>query len=926
MRCRQFVGRVGELAALESARKSLAKSSGSFVLISGEAGIGKTRLLTEFLEGLDRRRARHVVNTECLQRAQQPLGPLRAFLRALVPHVELADLSGAVLGALVQTVPDRLPRGVVEAHSGIALEKDRLFAAVLELLHYVCAKRATILTVEDVHWADDSTLEFLGYVARRMQPMRLLVIATYRSDELGANEGLLLGLSPLLRESAVRRVTLEPLAPPEIRALVHGAAAGRAALPETVALNIEHLSEGNPFFAEELVNDYVEHSGPRSGPSHLPLSIRASITARLSDLSKDERNVIKHAAVLGPRFDPEVLAVVMNCELQDLFPSLRRARDLNLLVDGGRGRLSCRFRHALTRQTVYDELPSFEVRELHARILLTLETGENADDRIEELAYHAWESGDAAKCLHYNERAATATFAMRALPEALVCFERALEAAAQPDDRARLFERIAVLERLLGHYQRAIAAFEAALAVRLDRREWDAAALLAASVLGQRYNAGDAGALDGARRFLREFGAKLSKLARNHLLVAAARVTSAQVSVPSADEFLDQVVDPIDLPPVVRKNFLIVQLMRHSYFFDATAWRRAAGAVDELLPALAPEAVVEAEAALALTGVYLAQNEIVERSLARAHRVEREWGFRGLRAYSVAVEAAHLYQRGKLAEASSRIGEILANADVTPAVLVALPIAAYLAGAYGDETLLRRFDEDHIRHARANPAELDSLLVIGAVAGLLASKGARGDAQADLLRAVKLVEYAAPEAMYVLINAAEILPESQHDRIVTLARLAAGSGNEVAVATEALVRATIAARRGSASEAQRYGRQAAKAYEAFGWPLLEGSAHAAAGDTALALSLYERCGAIGFVRRLESARVETPDDAFSALSSRENQIVALLARGLSNTEIAKDLNVGGKTVEKHVSSVFRKLGLRSRSQVAARVAAGSRGN
>ena len=150
----------------------------------------------------------------------------------------------------------------------------------------------------------------------------------------------------------------------------------------------------------------------------------------MTTLSPDQRDVVTHAAVLGQTFDPDVLAVVMNREPQALFPALRRARELNLIADGERGRLSCRFRHALTRQTIYDELPAFETRDLHARILRTLEAFPAPDDHIEELAYHAWESGNAPKSVKYNERSGNAGFDIRALPEALVCFERRCKAAS----------------------------------------------------------------------------------------------------------------------------------------------------------------------------------------------------------------------------------------------------------------------------------------------------------------------------------------------------------------------------------------------------------------------------------------------------------------------------------------------------------------
>src|SRR5579859_3004697 len=158
IRCRTFVGRRKQLAELDDARKCLAKSSGSFVLVTGEAGIGKTRLLNEFLGFSHDRRAKNVVNTECLQRAQQPLGPARALVRALVPLVALAEMPPPVLRALVQVMPEELPRDLVDEHSRFALEKDQLFASLLAFLKLICAKRATLLTIEDIHWSDESTI------------------------------------------------------------------------------------------------------------------------------------------------------------------------------------------------------------------------------------------------------------------------------------------------------------------------------------------------------------------------------------------------------------------------------------------------------------------------------------------------------------------------------------------------------------------------------------------------------------------------------------------------------------------------------------------------------------------------------------------------------------------------------------------------
>src|SRR5215472_13926853 len=153
-RCRTFVGRRKELAALDDARKMLARSDGSFLLVSGEAGIGKSRLLTEFLDLARDKRARNLITTECIQRAQQPLGPIRSLVRSLIPAIDINAMPPTAVRAVIQLIPEELPRDAVEPIAGYVLEKDQLFAALLELLRQVCAKRATILALEDLHWSD----------------------------------------------------------------------------------------------------------------------------------------------------------------------------------------------------------------------------------------------------------------------------------------------------------------------------------------------------------------------------------------------------------------------------------------------------------------------------------------------------------------------------------------------------------------------------------------------------------------------------------------------------------------------------------------------------------------------------------------------------------------------------------------------------
>lgn len=919
VRCRAFIGRQRELSALVSARKSLSTSSGSFVLISGDAGIGKSRLLQEFIALARAGRPRHVLVTECLQRAGHALGPIRSALRALLPSLDFAGLPKPARRALNQLVPQELPDECRSPSSGPPLEKDELFEALLELLRFVCAKRALIWTVEDIHWADDTTIDFLQYLAHHLQGLRLLVVATLRSDELDGRQPSHPALGQLQREPTLRNVHLQPLSSRELHALVEETLKGHASLAAHVVRDIEERSEGNPLFAEELVKDSLERQD--SGrPTQLPLSIRAIITQRASGLSADEQRVLEYAAVLGPRFDPEILALVTNRHPSDIARALRKAFDLNLIIDDAGERRSCRFRHALTWQTVYEAMPAFEARILHTNILAILEQQIDNRHHIDQLAYHAWRSGHLSKSVLYNEQAGEGAFALRALPEAVRCFERALEAASEADDRARLYERIGGIERLQGRYKQACDAFESALNIRVQQDRIDDATKFATSLVGQLYNLENQLALPYAERFLRAHRAAISPPALDHLLVVCARVACAFYDFNTAERYLSEVSDPDSLSPNARLNYLIVQMMRHAYTGDADAWHRFADRVDDLLAQLSPENVVGIENALALTGIYLGANEKIERALEHAASVEQEWGFRGQRRYFAGVKAAYLFQRGRLAEAAPYLAEVAEDAAVATGLRVAAPIAASLAVYTGDDSLWRQMEGDLVREAREQLDNPDCLFLLGANAARLVSVGELERARQDLRLAFGALSFAAPDAMYVMINAARYLPIAELGRVAELSRVAARhAGGASSRANDAFVRGLIAARTGRAQEASVLGREAANRYAALGWPLLEAAALELAGETETARAIYEICGAGEELRR-SRARTWVGSPLDDGLSAREDEIAKLIVTGLRNEEIAKQLGVSVKTIEKHISSVFRKLSVRSRSQLVARVA------
>ncbi|MBD5635159.1 MAG: AAA family ATPase, partial [Candidatus Eremiobacteraeota bacterium] len=320
--CPVFIGRRAELDVLAGARRGLAQSRGSFVLIGGEAGVGKSRLTAHFLQRSGDRRARNVATAECRQDVVEPLRPIRTILEAFLSAGEPLELPSTARRALA-----RIGRGPADAgyeSAGGPLDRADFYAGLVALFVALAAKRATILIIEDIHWADSSTLDFLTYLAPSVAGTRLLVIATHRSEELEGNRQLLRARTRIEREATVRHLTLEPFEGGELSDLIVSALDGRATIDDASFQSIVTRSEGNAFFAEELLKDAL--TSRRRYDGRLPISIRGTIAARLENFDRFERRVLSYAAVLGLRFDPALLAAILAQDIEDVLPVLAHAR------------------------------------------------------------------------------------------------------------------------------------------------------------------------------------------------------------------------------------------------------------------------------------------------------------------------------------------------------------------------------------------------------------------------------------------------------------------------------------------------------------------------------------------------------------------------------------------------------------------------
>jgi DNA-binding CsgD family transcriptional regulator len=830
--------------------------------------------------------------------------PIRSALDALYP-APLRDAPPLVARTIAQLLPHAVERALRESYAGATLGRAELFAGITAAFVNVTAKRGTILVIEDLHWADESTLQFLANLAPRLDAMRLMIVATTRDEPFECNDAHADVISRLVRAHAVREIDLGPLPHDERLELIDGALSGRRALPATTIADIAARSDGNPFFVEELLN--VAAVDRRLAERVvLPLSIRASVRHRLAHFSAADRALFDIAAVLGVRFEHAVLAELSGRDHDDVLRTLREARAANLVDDVDTE--WCRFHHALTREAIYASLLAAETRALHRRILDVLERRPDADDRIETLAYHAWEARDATAARRYGERAGDIAAERGMFVDARASYQRVLTALDDDAGRARVLERLGGVQRSEGDCAGAIAAFDAALALRLARGEYDDAARLAVALAVERSNSG-ADALPALERFITDRGPQLGIAARDAVDVFLARMWTALGRFADAEQLLTKLTRPSELEPRVRANLLTARLNVSEHRGAVDAWRTHAHDMLALAPQLPPLLRAIQLTNVAQTGAWFAERELANAALAEAQTLATHWGFETLLTFTRAVEAQLAFLAGDLTAARRALDAVARRPDVAPAMTLARRIGPLLGAALGDAAVTRRW----LPAAPIEAGEDAMYAAAGVLAAAAAHDGLIADDDVRAARELVVAQLAAlgPGAFVpptVAVAAARSLDAHQ---LVLLRDAAsaygASTGHRVARATNELVLAIVATRLGNADHARA--ASAAAAFRDAGWPLFEAAALAYAGPGREAVAPDGR------------AAVVEPN---ARLTAREWQVATLVAEGNSNVEIGRQLDVGIKTVEKHVSSVLLKLGARSRAQIATFVATRSR--
>ncbi|HLO36641.1 MAG TPA: AAA family ATPase, partial [Candidatus Deferrimicrobium sp.] len=465
-----LIGRSDEIGRLQTALQLLVEGRGSATLIAGEAGIGKTRLMSEVAE-LARAGGAEVLQGGCilLGGAALPYAPVVEALRGLVRRTDGADIEalfGQGRAELARLLPDLGPVAE-EAPSSLSIgsAQGRLFELLLYGLERLAARAPVVFIVEDLHWSDRSTRDLLSFLVRNLRDAPVLLLLTYRSDELHRRHPLLPFLAELGRAPGVERLELRPFDGAESAAQLR-AIAGRdldAALVESIHVR----SGGNAFFAEELLVAAEEDAG-----SELPRTLRDVLLARIAHLAEPTQEFLRVASAAGQRVDPALLASAVAMDATALYDALRESVGHQVLVpDPTAGVERYAFRHALLQEAIYDDLLPGERIRLHSAFARTLESRVSGDtSHASELAYHWYAAHDLPRALASAVVAGEAAERAYAFPEALAQYERAIEMWGQvPDaethaarDQVDLLAALAGVARFLDP-SRAVAHVQAAL-------------------------------------------------------------------------------------------------------------------------------------------------------------------------------------------------------------------------------------------------------------------------------------------------------------------------------------------------------------------------------------------------------------------------------------------------------------------------------
>ena len=968
-----FIGRRAELADVYETWHEVCLGQAAGILISGEAGVGKSRLVSECVKRIVGDGGQVLVGA-CVRVSTGglPYGPFLDALRRLLQDRGVGSLE-ELFGTGYTELDQLVHIGEVSPAGGGGaphIRQGPLFERFLALLARLAQDVPLVLVVEDIHWAEQSTLDLLTFLAVALRTERILLVVTYRDDEPSRGP-LPSALLELFRSTFMTRLSLMPFDPPDLTELLEQLA-GAPLCPAAVE-RIADLSGGNAFFAEELLTaEGIDAQGP------LPAQVRDVVLLRIAALSREAQDVVRHAAVVGRRVSHDLLSAL--CDLPDvaLLIALRELSASHILVvdtDAG-----YRFQHALTQEAVYSDLLPGERAALHGRVAAALSDKPHLQEgsrskTTAEMAHHWQGAGNASKALAAVVAAGRAAAEIHGYSEGYQYFRRALtlwgevaDTSTAGIDRPDLLAAAAKCAHYAGRDNDAVELIQQALATSADDDVVRRA--LMAEALGNYLSRTDGShALDAFHEAHR-------LLAGSEALAERARVTSSLAQALSirglyADSapFWEETLTLARAAGCRREEVLGLR---------TSGWHLAVHGEPEVGIARMRAALRIAAAEGDIEGVSVTYNHLsllldfVGRSaecLATAQEALR-WSsqagvfFTPMRKMLDSIVLV-LYRLGRWQQAEEVASRLYATYGADRAIMAAV-VAAELATARGDpdqaERALRLAHEilegndDPLNHGLAHAAGAARALWLGdhrtardEVRRGLEIVEARGDDQQAVALCALGVRVEADEAerrrargvlgpgddvwrrAEELCGRAQALWRGMGPRQVSFPEAAV----EAATAEAELERLADSTRPGAWTEIAEGWDRLARPYPAAyaRWRAAEGMvaardvraadvlrcAHTVAQDLD-ARALIREIVALALRARIDlgaaAAPPPAPGNPFD-LTERELQVLGLVKVGRRNREIARTLYISESTASVHVSNILTKLDAKNRVEAAA---------
>jgi DNA-binding CsgD family transcriptional regulator/tetratricopeptide (TPR) repeat protein len=966
-----FVGRAAELEKLRTLMPRVGGEGGRVGLIAGEPGVGKSRLVREFAAEAAADGAL-VLYGACDAAVSTPYGPFVEALDHLLRVVDVVELRaalGAGGGEITRLVPE-LPTLVGELPNPAAADPDterhRLHMAVAELLANVSRSRPILLVVEDGHWADAPTLLLIRHLARAAWKARLMLLVTFRDTETELAPELTETLADLRRSENVLRMRLPGLTGAEVSDLVSRSAGGAGAHDSELielATAIHNLTGGNAFLVCELWRDLAEtgalevRSGrvkPTVALSELgsPDSVREVISQRLARLPQQTTEVLELAAVAGPEFDLEPIRQAAGLSEADLVGALEQAVGSGTIEELPSRRLAFRFTHELVRRALYDRLSRVRRAELHLRVGEALECAGHVSGRsLVDLAHHfgaAAQLDGGARAIDYNLRAARAASGALAFADAAIRLRTAIELGIEDEPR-----RAAVLLELGAASHRAGRSIDAqqalAAAAQIGRDLGDPAVLGRAAVgyeeacwrpglpndeaivmleealaaideADEGYEELRIGLLAGLARALGLRGdAERGALVRDNAVALAREIEDRRgLAKVLAGSYWARGATPMEeiLAMLTEARDLASELGDAEAHADAIAWRVPTFVA--LCDLEAARAEVAALLELAERTAQPFHNHVAEHygsaialgdgAIAEAERRairSNEWsrllsGRDALGSFGIQMFGIRREQ-GRLAELAPAVRILAGDPDRKG------PWRPGLVAVLAELGMEAEARQELAKLAAAGIEGFRTSLWLGTLVYLTDASAALGDEAMAALLYPELEPFAGENVMIGHLVACY----GSADRY--LGMLAATLG-EAALAERHF---ECALEQNREMEARTW--LAHTAYEYGRFLLRRGGGAVARADALLgeAAILAEGVGMPGLLAKIGSLGVEQPVPGLPAgLSPREAQILALVARGLSNREIGVELSISEHTAANHIRSILRKTECANRTEAA----------